>query len=55
MSLEFYAGIDNFKVDAKGNITITEKLAGSGLLNQLDELQKLKLDGVVCGSRSSQL
>lgn len=47
MSLEFYAGIDNFKVDAKGNITITEKLAGSGLLNQLDELQKLKLDGVV--------
>ena len=47
MSLEFYAGIDNFKVDAKRNITITEKLAGSGLLNQLDELQKLKLDGVV--------
>lgn len=47
MSLEFYAGIDNFKVDAKGNITITEKLAGSALLNQLDELQHLKQDGVV--------
>lgn len=47
MSLEFYAGIDNFKVDAKGNITITEKLAGSALKNKLDELQKLKADGVV--------
>ena len=40
MSLEFYAGIDNFKVDAKGNISITEKLAGSALKNKLDELQK---------------
>ena len=47
MSLEFYAGIDNFKVDAKGNISITEKLAGSALKNKLDELQKLKADGVV--------
>lgn len=47
MSLEFYAGIDNFKVDAKGNISITEKLAGSALRNKLDELQKLKSDGVV--------
>ena len=47
MSLEFYANIDNFKVDAKGNISITEKLAGSALKNKLDELQKLKADGVV--------
>lgn len=47
ISLEFYAGIDNFKVDAKGNISITEKLAGSALKNKLDELQKLKADGVV--------
>ena len=39
MSLEFYAGIDNFKVDAKGNISITEKLAGSALKNKLDELK----------------
>ncbi len=47
MSLEFYADIDNFKVDAKGNISITEKLAGSALKNKLDELQKLKADGIV--------
>lgn len=45
MSLNFYADIDNFKVDSKGNVSITVKLEGWGLNNQLDNLSKLKEDG----------
>lgn len=45
--MEFYAGVDNFKVDAKSNLGILLKLASSGLLNRLDDLQMLKMGEVV--------
>lgn len=45
--MEFYAGIDNFKIDSKSNLAILLKLASSALANRLDDLQTLKVGDVI--------
>ncbi|MCT3214677.1 DNA primase [Lactiplantibacillus plantarum] len=47
MSLNFYAGIDNFKIDSKDNTSIAIKLPSGGLAHQLDLLRQLKDQSVV--------